>query len=311
MCVMYTTVGLSTFEVESYWKDVVCKTYVPLECRFDRTDRFDASISMISLGRAQLTHVESGASQYVRTLREIRQASSDDYLICLMTAGKKRFTQGGREVDLGPGDLCIIDTAKPYELDCPKHYEATLLKTPRREFNARLPSAERIAAMWVSAEGRYSQLAATMLRSTAELFQQNKMEMAYRLVTPLVDLLALAFDESYASVETDRSRYTRVTERAQEVLRDHLSDPDFDVSVVPSMIGVSTRTLSRAFAQWGSTPSRWLWQKRLEMARDLLTTSRRTSVSEVAMNCGFNDISHFSRAFRRRFNVPPSSFLAR
>jgi transcriptional regulator GlxA family with amidase domain len=101
-----------------------------------------------------------------------------------------------------------------------------------------------------------------------------------------------------------------VIERAQDVLLHHRSDPDFDVSVVPSMIGVSTRTLSRAFAQWGSSPSRWLWQKRLEMARDLLVASRRTSVSEVAMNCGFNDFSHFSRAFKRRFNAPPSSFLA-
>jgi hypothetical protein len=159
------------------------------------------------MGRAELTQVKSGSSSYVRTLREIRQASSDDYLICLMTYGKKHFKQAGREVDLTPGDLCFIDTVKPYELECPTYYEATLLKIPRQEFSARLPLAERYAGMRVPAEGQYAQLAATMIKSTADLFRRNKLEMAFRVVTPLVDLLAVAFDESYASVETDRSRY--------------------------------------------------------------------------------------------------------
>jgi AraC-like DNA-binding protein len=314
MCVVHTTVGLRACEVESYWKDIVCRTYAPLDCRFDpneQTHRFDASIMDIALGRAHLTQVDSGASRYVRTFDALRRTQSDEFLVCLMTAGRKRLSQSGREIDLGPGDLCIIDTAKAYALDCPHRYEAILLKIARQDFIARLPSAERNAAILVSARGHYAQLAATMLKSTAALFREQKLDMASRVVAPLVDLLSLAFDENYVASELDGSRYARVIERAQEALLSHLTDSQFDVSLVPRMIGVSTRTLSRAFAQMGTSPARWLWQKRLELARDLLTGPRRTSVSEVAMNSGFNDFSHFSRAFKRRFNVAPSSLIGR
>jgi transcriptional regulator GlxA family with amidase domain len=70
---------------------------------------------------------------------------------------------------------------------------------------------------------------------------------------------------------------------------------------------LSERSLYRFFARQGTTPDRWMWQQRLELAREYLRAPRAT-VSGVAMQVGFKDLSHFSRSFRRAFGLPPSAY---
>jgi AraC family transcriptional regulator len=57
----------------------------------------------------------------------------------------------------------------------------------------------------------------------------------------------------------------------------------------------------------GSTPARYVLDRRMERARHLLKVSRLT-VSEIGIGVGFDDVSHFSRAFRRVVGMTPSAF---
>ncbi|MDY6841351.1 MAG: helix-turn-helix domain-containing protein [Pseudomonadota bacterium] len=43
--------------------------------------------------------------------------------------------------------------------------------------------------------------------------------------------------------------------------------------------------------------------------RDLLR-NHRGNITAVALTCGFNDSSQFSRAFKSRFGITPSSYRA-
>jgi AraC-like DNA-binding protein len=45
-------------------------------------------------------------------------------------------------------------------------------------------------------------------------------------------------------------------------------------------------------------------EKRLQHAKHLITNLGKT-VSEAAFECGFEDRSHFSRAFRKQFGESP------
>lgn len=53
-----------------------------------------------------------------------------------------------------------------------------------------------------------------------------------------------------------------------------------------------------------TTPGRWLTQKRLEYAKYLLDTSRK-NVTEIADESGFENLTHFSRIFKRSMAYPP------
>jgi AraC family transcriptional regulator, exoenzyme S synthesis regulatory protein ExsA len=55
------------------------------------------------------------------------------------------------------------------------------------------------------------------------------------------------------------------------------------------------------------SPGRWLTQKRLEYARELLLNSDKT-VNELILECGFENASHFSRVFKEKFGTTPVKY---
>lgn len=70
----------------------------------------------------------------------------------------------------------------------------------------------------------------------------------------------------------------------------------------------SLSTFKRDFQkQYQEPPGRWLLQKRLDYAAVLIRAGQ-LNVSQVALESGFEDLSHFSRAFKNKFGVSPTGF---
>lgn len=73
--------------------------------------------------------------------------------------------------------------------------------------------------------------------------------------------------------------------------------------------GRSLSAFRRDFIEhFGISPKQWLIDKRLEKARQLLL-NRKTNVSQVALETGYENISHFVKAFHKKFGIPPGQFL--
>lgn len=75
---------------------------------------------------------------------------------------------------------------------------------------------------------------------------------------------------------------------------------------------LSNRSLSsfkRDFKEiFGTTPARWLTQKRLDLAKYLLENTNKT-VTETALDAGFKNHSHFSRVFKDKFGSSPLNLI--
>jgi len=50
-----------------------------------------------------------------------------------------------------------------------------------------------------------------------------------------------------------------------------------------------------------------LTELRLTKAAELLVHEAERRISDIAFDCGFNDLSYFNRCFRRRFGLTPSA----
>lgn len=72
---------------------------------------------------------------------------------------------------------------------------------------------------------------------------------------------------------------------------------------------LSARSLSafkRDFKNiYKTSPAKWLLEKRLSHAHHLLSNMGK-SVSEASFESGFENISHFSRAFKEVYGIPPA-----
>ncbi|HET7394686.1 MAG TPA: AraC family transcriptional regulator, partial [Candidatus Binatia bacterium] len=70
----------------------------------------------------------------------------------------------------------------------------------------------------------------------------------------------------------------------------------------------SLSTFKRDFRRYyQQSPGKWLLQKRLDYSAVLLKNPT-LNVSQVALDCGFEDLSHFSRAFKEKFGTSPANY---
>jgi AraC family transcriptional regulator len=101
------------------------------------------------------------------------------------------------------------------------------------------------------------------------------------------------------------------TERMQRVL-DHIDrhlDGDLDLDTVSRVAAFSKFHFHRQFmATFGLSLHRYVQLARLKRASHRLASEGDRSVTEIAMDAGYDAPDAFARAFRRRFGQSPSSF---
>jgi AraC-like DNA-binding protein len=72
------------------------------------------------------------------------------------------------------------------------------------------------------------------------------------------------------------------------------------------LTGRSLTTFKRDFKKaFYTSPQKWLTQKRLELAHQHLKTQKRKA-ADIYLEVGFENLSHFSYAFKKQFGYPPS-----
>ncbi|HET7826571.1 MAG TPA: helix-turn-helix domain-containing protein [Anaeromyxobacter sp.] len=100
--------------------------------------------------------------------------------------------------------------------------------------------------------------------------------------------------------------------RILEWCRGHAQEP-VQLPALAEVAGVPARTLEAHFRRFlGVTPLTWVRQARLERVRcALLASDGRTSVSRVALDCGFTQLGRFAAQYSRRFGELPSETLQR
>ncbi len=83
---------------------------------------------------------------------------------------------------------------------------------------------------------------------------------------------------------------------------------DLTMKEIAQHINCSNSVCLRCFHQLlGTTPIQYLKNYRLEKAAQLLRTTTKTA-KEIALECGFNDISYFTRSFREKMGCTPGEY---
>jgi AraC-like DNA-binding protein len=102
--------------------------------------------------------------------------------------------------------------------------------------------------------------------------------------------------------------HSRTIRRAMEFMAANSADP-CSLTTVAREVGMSPFHFARLFSDLaGTSPHQYLLGLRLRRSAAMLRDG--VSVTEAAMNNGFQNLSHFSRSFQRRFGVSPRRYAS-
>jgi YesN/AraC family two-component response regulator len=135
------------------------------------------------------------------------------------------------------------------------------------------------------------------IRSKTLIEQRRKLREKFSL---LVDLRP----EDIATSSMDE----QLLQHLLAVFEDHMEESDFTLEHLAKEIGMSRTHLNRKIQALTNLSTRdFIRTLRLQQAARLLSNTSGT-ISEIAYKVGFNNLSYFSRVFRKHFGRLPSEY---
>jgi len=234
-------------------------------------------------------------------------------LVSLQKEGVTLVQQDGRESRIEAGDMFIIDPSRPFSIETGEIVTHSMYLEPDT-LRAILPEVETLTARAV----RCHEGAGAVFRGMADAMfgaaDQLDEPTADRLCDALPHLLCAALTGiagEGAAIPPSRLRLMH-KQRILRFLRENLRNHELDAGMVARGVNLSTRYLYEVLEDEGQPLMRWIWNCRLDRCRADLATGALASrsIGEIAFFWGFNDVAHFSRAFRQRFGQSPRDFRA-
>lgn len=174
--------------------------------------------------------------------------------------------------------------------------------------NSRKIEAEQAFTISASAEPfQESALLSSYLQSVM-LYMQNSQTFSESLVElkirELVELLPTV-DSSGRIVSLLGQLFNSQQPKLQEVVQAHLYTP-LKLEDLAFLCHMSESTFTRHFKRvYGTSANKYLTSKRLEKAQQMILHND-ISLTQIALECGFEELSYFSRVFKQHYQIAPS-----
>jgi AraC-like DNA-binding protein len=294
------------------WKRIVSNSFVPLEVTSEDAEAFRGRMKSRAVGEILITEITASSHQVHRTLSLIAQNDKKYIKMSLQMSGTGLLMQDGRQAILGPGDIAIYDTSRPYTLEFHGDFRSLVVMFPHSHVDLPADALARLTATRIVGDEGIARLVGPFLVHLARNMDRLVGHSGIRLVHNAIDLVTTVLYSQLDSAENDTSTTHRASllREVHAYIDTHLSDPDLSPRDIAAATYISTRHLHGIFKEQGVTVSAWIRSRRLEHCRRDLTDPLLDSkpVSAIAARWGFTDASHFSRLFRATFGEAPTRF---
>jgi len=227
--------------------------------------------------------------------------------LCLITGPMPAWhaSQGGQTLSLGAGDGVLVSNAAPWTIVLPRETPFLALRVPTAALAGvasgahaawRIPAdsiALRLLADYIGMLPNGPAPTAALLDAIVATHVHSLLAAALRAASD-----ASAFDTGGTRAERLRAVLAQINA--------HFAEPDFSATVAAKRLGVSVRYVQDLLHDTGASFTVRVLALRLEKARILLHGLRPGKIIDIALACGFGDVSYFNRRFRGRFGASPS-----
>jgi AraC-like DNA-binding protein len=292
----------------SYLHDFVARSVAGLQFTPRDADDFEFELTARNLGGTVVGTARYSAVRGERT-RALTADGRQNYMMTIHDTDYEVEVAGGRRLQVSAGDIVIVNESLRQTFTLPgTELTAIVLDEKRMAEIApdirtqpfhHMPAAKPGVAL-VAGYARLLLGDASLDGAAARLAGDHLYQLA---------ALALGGDKDRAAGLPGIGG-ARLALVKQDIAH-NLADPEFDIAAVARRQGITPRYIQRLFERERTTFGEFLRDARLDRARAALEAGNAATISAIAFDCGFGDLSHFNKAFRQRFGATPSDIRAR
>lgn len=293
------------------WESALDQSHLPWRLTAEPAEGFGAQLSMRQFDGYRLIRCACDATRGSRTLNEIARTEGRALSLLHLRQGQEAITIADSEIVLHAGDLVLWDSERRMTFEVPGRLEKLTLMFPHTALTSIFPNAEDYVGRVITRRRGLS----TLLTQYLDAIEQEMWTMSTDDLTaamkPTMDLLATVL--TMESRLPRQSLRTLTLNRIQHYIISNLADPALNPQTIAGGNGITPRYLHHLFEDVGTSVSNWIKTRRLERCRDDIHCSQATgrSITEVAYAWGFNNPSHFSKAFKKQFGLSPRDYRRR
>lgn len=251
-----------------------------------------------------------------------------DYLIVYVQEGHCRFSVDHVSYEFHSGEFCLIqpgslntlegltDTITPFvHLDIfyhPERVQSFPTKPGQIDISPyhhiMQPRLDHLCATLIPVRLHPDDPAefANTLLNMVECWRHGAPTMQLRAQSYATNLIIMLLESHVPSAKPVRTQ-GNLLHWVRSYLSIHMSE-NLTVQDMADRANLSVSRFNEVFKhEFGVTPRQFLIDMRISHAKELLLTTT-LSVDNIASYCGFSDIYHFSKIFKRRVGISPTSF---
>lgn len=305
---LFSTAGLARAEQFDAWHASVGVVFdtSPLD-RHAARDGFAATVRAWNLGELMVSEISFEGQHFARDRRRLMADGLDHYLVQLYDKGGLVGSAAERERVLRAGDMQILDLARANRTRAEASDTVSVI-LPRRSLERAFAGPRDLHGVTLRRDTGAGSLLGDYLRSVsrrADLIERRDCIALGKVTTQMIAACFLSTAESIerASVAIDMTLF----EQARTCISANLRSPQLGPASICRQLRISRARLYRLFGDLGGVAA-YIQDQRLraayaELANPLLARRR---IYDVAYDLGFASEAHFSRVFRRAFDVKPS-----
>ncbi|NIE75137.1 transcriptional regulator FeaR [Pantoea sp. Tr-811] len=240
----------------------------------------------------------------------------DDDQHCFLVSqrsGHSSVMQGGTRISLAPGELLLMDSVGPCEINPNGLIEHVSLALPRSQVRRHMAGDGVMFGKISSTNACGRMLHMLMDQLCKEGSSGEDGAQGEALQSAFIALLEPGLERgaggpcSFASLSGANLRGY-----VQQVIDESLSQPGLTPAHLAGRLNISVRHLYRLFEEEGDSVCRYIQRARLKRSADDLANPfyRGESITSIAYKWGFTDSAHFSRSFKKQFEQSPKDYRA-
>jgi len=245
---------------------------------------------------------------FARSWKRVSNVRDASYVLVFPLTGCVAYSQDGRIGIARAGEYVLLSELAFYELSSDRNTRLLLVRIPATELRGRLVSIEDHISRRFEPNQQMTRLLSGMIGNIAELFIDAPPPNPQALATEIIGFVALTIGSEDRGAATDvRNARYHLRRRIIDFIEAHLSDQTLSPTKIAANSRISLSYLYSLFSDNETTVVQFVQVKRLQRAYEILVADPKghRTVSEVAYEVGFKNVSHFSRSFSRHFKVAP------